>query len=150
VTVSPVARTGGRLLLLSPAGRVLLIHERIDDGTTHWITPGGGVEGDESPRVAAEREAVEEVGLGLSLPADAQPVLVTRRLWTWAGVTYDQADYFYLHRTDTEFEPAPVALTAMEQTTLIGHRWWSVDELLASDDVILPPDLGAVLAGVLA
>ena len=150
MSAAPVARTGGRLLLLSPADRVLLIHERIEDGTTHWLTPGGGVEAGESPRAAAAREALEEVGLDLTLPADAEPVLVTRRRWSWDGVVYDQADYFYLARVDEEIEAAPAALTAMEQTTLLGHHWWGVDELRHSDAVIVPADLADVLDRLLA
>ena len=146
----PVARIGGRLLMISPSGRLLLIHERIEDGSAHWLTPGGGVEGDESPRAAAEREAIEEVGLIVPLSPDAEPVLVTQRLWTWDGVVYDQTDHFYLARVAEEIEPAPAALTAMEQTTLLGHHWWSVEELRSSDAVFLPPDVADVLARVLA
>ena len=146
----PVARIGGRLLVLSPAGRVLLIHERIEDGSTHWLTPGGGTEGSESPRQAAQREAVEEVGLEIALPPDAEPVLVTRRRWGWDGVVYDQADHFYLAPVDAEIEPAPAALTAMEESTLLGYRWWSVDDLRRSDAVIVPPELADVLARLLA
>ena len=150
MTVPPVDRTGGRVLLVSPAGRVLLIHERIEDGTTHWLTPGGGVEGAESPRVAAEREAIEEIGLTITLPVDAEPVLVTQRLWSWAGVTYDQVDHFYALRVPAEFEPTPAALTEVEQTTLLGYRWWGVDDLRRSDEVFLPPNLVEVLTRLLA
>ena len=32
-----------------------------------WLIPGGGVEADESPRTAAERETVEEIGLALTM-----------------------------------------------------------------------------------
>ena len=36
----PVLRVGGRVLLVDPDGRVLLIHERIEVGE-HWLTPAG-------------------------------------------------------------------------------------------------------------
>ena len=32
-----------------------------------WLIPGGGVEADESPRTAAERETIEEIGLALTM-----------------------------------------------------------------------------------
>ena len=32
-----------------------------------WLIPGGAVEADESPRAAAERETVEEIGLALTV-----------------------------------------------------------------------------------
>lgn len=144
-----VQRVGGRLLLLDPDDRVLLIHERIDDGSTHWLTPGGGVEAGEHPRAAARREAVEEVGIEVDLPDDAPEVLRTRRLWSWAGITYDQVDHFFLARVPEAVPPRPAALTAMELETVLGHAWWSVAELRATDEVLLPPDLGDVLAALL-
>ena len=55
--MTPVARVGGRVLVVDASQRVLLIHERIEDGTTHWLTPGGGVEAGEQPAEAARREA---------------------------------------------------------------------------------------------
>ncbi len=61
--MTPVARLGGRVLLVDRSERVLLIHERLEDGTTHWLTPGGGVEAGEQPREAAAREAYEETGI---------------------------------------------------------------------------------------
>ena len=144
-----VDRVGGRLLVLDPDDRILLIHERIDGGHTHWLTPGGGVEDGEDPRAAAAREAIEEVGLVVELASDQPTVLTTRRLWSWAGVTYDQVDHFYLARVGRGLEIRPQALTAMERQTVIGHAWWTVDELRTTDEVLLPADLGDVLARVL-
>jgi 8-oxo-dGTP pyrophosphatase MutT (NUDIX family) len=141
----PVARIGGRLLLLDPHRRVLLIHERIQDGTTHWLTPGGGVENGESPRVAAQREAAEETGLEVALPADAEPVLVTQRLWSWDGIVYDQTDHFFLAQVDLAVEPIPGGLTDVERTTLLGFRWWSAAELRETDQVVVPAELADLL-----
>lgn len=50
---APVLRVGGRVLLIDPDARVLPIHERIEGGQSHWLTPGGGVELGESPAMAA-------------------------------------------------------------------------------------------------
>ena len=147
--MTPVARVGGRVLLIDPDDRVLLIHERLEDQSTHWLTPGGGVEGDESPRVAAEREAVEEVGIRVDL-GDAEPVLVTQRLWSWAGIVYDQVDYFYLARVASQPALAPGGLTDVEEATLLGHRWWTAEELQSTAEVLLPSDLGDVLATLLS
>jgi 8-oxo-dGTP pyrophosphatase MutT (NUDIX family) len=148
--VTPVARVGGRLLVIDPTGRVLLIHERIQDGSTHWLTPGGGLEGDESPRVAAAREAAEEIGIAVELAPDAEEVLVTRRLWSWDGVEYDQVDHFFVTHVAAAFDPAPGGLTDVEKTTLLGFGWWSVDDLRRTDAVVVPDDLPDVLASVLA
>jgi 8-oxo-dGTP pyrophosphatase MutT (NUDIX family) len=144
-----VARVGGRVLLLDASERVLLIHERLEGGGTHWLTPGGGVEADEHPREAARREAIEETGIELDLAPDAEAVLVTRRDWSWAGVEYDQVDHFFLAHVPDGLPVEPRSLTAMEQQTLLGTRWWEVEELLVTDAVLLPPDLGTVVARLL-
>jgi 8-oxo-dGTP pyrophosphatase MutT (NUDIX family) len=142
-----VDRVGGRIILLDPVDRVLLIHERIEGGQTHWLTPGGGLEPGETPAQAARREVYEEIGLHVELAEDAAAVLVTQRLWSWAGVTYDQIDHFFLGRVAAAIEIAPQGLTAMEHETLIGHRWWTVAELRATGEVIVPAELADLLAG---
>ncbi|MGH8862587.1 MAG: NUDIX hydrolase [Jatrophihabitantaceae bacterium] len=144
-----VARVGGRMLLVDASQRILLIHERLEDGSTHWLTPGGGVEAGEHPRDAARRETVEETGIELHIDADSQPVLTTRRDWSYGGVDYDQVDHFFLARVPDGLAPAPRALTAIEQLTLLGMRWWAVEELQVTDAVLVPPDLATVLARVL-
>jgi len=147
--MTPVARVGGRLLIVDPADRVLLIHERLEFGGTHWLTPGGGVEPGEHPRDAALREAVEEVGLSVTLSPTAEPVLVTRRDWSWQGIDYDQIDHFFLVRVPDGTSAQPQALTGPEAQTRIGERWWSAEDLSATDEVLVPPNLGEALSRVL-
>ena len=145
-----VPRVGGRVLLVDASERLLLIHERLEHGGSHWLTPGGGVEADEHPREAARRETLEETGIELDLPGDAEAVLVTRRTWSWAGVEYDQVDHFFLARVHDGAPFAPRGLTDVEKTTLLGSRWWTVTELQATDELLVPPDVGDVLAALLA
>lgn len=145
--MSPIPRIGGRAIIRTPDERVLLIHERLEVGT-HWLTPGGGLEPGELPHQAAIREAREETGADLVIAEDAEAVLVTRRLWSWAGVVYDQVDHFFLVPVATEFTPRPGGLTPIEQSTLIGYRWWTAPELAATDAVLLPADLATVLSGL--
>ena len=144
-----VPRVGGRVLVVDRSERVLLIHERLEHGGTHWLTPGGGVEPGERPQDAARREAYEEVGLDVEVPADADAVLVTRRDWSWAGVEYDQVDHFFLVRVSDGVPTRPRRLTSVERRTWLGVRWWSAAELRATDAVLLPPDLGHVLPALL-
>lgn len=52
-------------------------------------------------------------------------------------------------------EVAAQGLTAVERQTLVGHRWWSAQELRSTGEIIEPPELadlldrlpGALLAG---
>jgi hypothetical protein len=72
-------------------------------------------------------------------------VLVTRRLWSWAGVTYDQVDHFFSARVAPGLEVVPRGLTDIETQTLIGYRWWSSADLRASGEIVEPPELADLL-----
>jgi 8-oxo-dGTP pyrophosphatase MutT (NUDIX family) len=143
-----VARVGGRMILVDASERVLLIHERLEDGSTHWLTPGGGVEDGEHPREAARRETVEETGLDVE--PGAEEILTTRRDWSWAGVDYDQVDHFYLARVPDGLLVEPRGLTEVEQQTVLGSQWWTLADLRVSDEVMVPAEIADVLARVLA
>lgn len=144
---TPVPRVGGRVLLLDPDERLLLIHERIEDGSTHWLTPGGGLEGTESAAEAAVRETWEELGLRVTLfPPDE--VATTRRRWSWAGTVYDQVDHFFVARVGSGVQLEPAALTPMEQSTVLGHAWWTIAELGDTDEVLVPAELGQIVQRV--
>lgn len=145
-----VPRVGGRVLLVDASQRLLLIHERLEHGGTHWLTPGGGVEAGEHPREAARREAFEETGIEIDLAPDADAVLVTRREWSWRGTDYDQVDHFFLARVPDGLPVRPRGLTDVEQLTLIGTRWWPVAELRATEELLVPSHVGDVVATLLA
>lgn len=147
---SPTPRVGGRLLLVDQSERVLLIHEQYNDRKeTHWLTPGGGVEGVEDPRETAVREAFEETGIRVTLEPDAAEVLRTRRLWSWRQLHFDQVDHFFFARVPDGLAVEPQGLTEVENETLLGHRWWSLYELQATTETILPPELADVLSELL-
>jgi 8-oxo-dGTP pyrophosphatase MutT (NUDIX family) len=74
----PRKRVIAQMLVRDGAGRVLLCHPTYKDD---WDLPGGVVEVRESPREAAEREVLEE--LGLRLPAGQ--LVITDWLPPWGG-----------------------------------------------------------------
>ncbi|MEO6886289.1 MAG: NUDIX domain-containing protein [Jatrophihabitantaceae bacterium] len=141
---APTLRIGGRALLIDPEGRVLLIHERVEVGT-HWLTPGGGLEPDELPWQAAVREVFEETGIVIHLGANSPEVLTTRRLWSWRHLHFDQTDHFFMARVPVGVNVVPQALTEVESLTVLGHDWWTAEQLRTTGEQVVPDGLADLL-----
>src|SRR5215216_1940950 len=61
---APILRQAARVLLLDSSDRIfLMLFAPGENGAGVWITPGGGLEPDETFEQAAVREVWEEVGL---------------------------------------------------------------------------------------
>ena len=56
---------GACTAIFDPEGRILLVRKAYGDRS--WTLPGGGLDGDESPMAAAERETLEEAGLEVTV-----------------------------------------------------------------------------------
>ena len=134
-------RLTSRVLLFDRENRVLLFLTTAPDssGAARWITPGGGVDPGEDHAAAAARELFEETGLrGVAL---GEPV--------WAhdfAVQWDSADHdtghaeFYTAVVDT-FEPSSEGWTDDEHIDVLAHRWWTLSELLSTDEPFEPAEL---------
>ena len=55
-------RPSARAILISKEGKLVLIKRKKLDSEIYYVTPGGGIEGDETPLQAVKRELKEEVG----------------------------------------------------------------------------------------
>ena len=137
-----------KLLLVDPDERVLLLRSTDPStGEIQWYPVGGGIEDGESLVEAARREAHEETGL-------AEP-FVGAHVWTrdhayrYDGRTVEVHEDWLLVSVE-HFDPAPTSLSAYEQRTLSGARWWRSDELVATAETVFPPDLGIRLMALLA
>jgi 8-oxo-dGTP pyrophosphatase MutT (NUDIX family) len=143
----PVVRTAGRVLLLDGQGRVLLFRgfDPADpDAGTWWFTIGGGAEDGESVRAAAARELFEETGLALDAESLGEPVFRELAAFSLAGVDYRQDNHFFVARVESH-DVVTEGFTALEDELVLGHQWWSLPELRATQDVVYPETLADVL-----
>jgi len=143
--VDTAFRASAKVLIVEPTGRVLLFKGRdpaCPDNEPVWFAVGGGLEAGETPTDAAIREVQEETG---HVVTDLGPVVLRRRFrWTFGGTVYDQEETYFLVRT-SQFEPLTTGWSDLEREAVLGHRWWSVDELRATAETVYPVGLADVL-----
>ena len=139
------------MLVVDGTGRVLLLHG-VDPGDpgagSWWLTPGGGSEGAETPQETARRELWEETGLR---PHQLDGPLAERTTaFHFDGVRYRQHEHFFVARlAELDVGIAPAAYTELETRAVLGWRWWSARELVATEELVHPGWLGAWLTAEL-
>ncbi len=137
-------RQAVRIVCVDGAGQVLLLRwsDRVS-GNVYWEPPGGGLDPGETPLEAARRELYEETGLpGASVSDFSVPV---DRDYLWLGVHYKKVEPFHLAHFEGTPEVRPAEFTASEIDAYRGHRWFTLAEIAALDDVE-PPHLLRALA----
>ena len=146
-TAGALVRQAVKVLLLDEADRLLLLRGS-EDGQRHfWFPVGGGIEPGEEAGAACLREIAEETGQReVHLGAE-----VWRRamVYQWRGEQKHVAERWFLARTE-HFEPNGAGMTDDELDYVTGFRWWTADELEATDQTVFPPALGTHLARLLA
>ncbi|HXH96606.1 MAG TPA: NUDIX domain-containing protein [Gaiellaceae bacterium] len=139
----PTERRAVRALVLDGVGRTFLMRWRRPHGSTFWVVPGGGLEEGETELEALRRELREELGL---VDPRIGPLLWRREfVFPWGGGALRQRESFHL----VHAEPAELAVPQYLDAQPADTRWWTVDEVGASDELFAPRRLATLLRDLL-
>ncbi len=148
-------RDTARALVFDPANRLLLIAYQasrdVDPARPglrrFWFTPGGGVEPGETHEVAVVRELGEEIGVA---DAPRGPWVARREtpLTLFRRHCIARERYFVVRLPSDAIDTANLAAT--ENDPILDVRWWPLDELAASGEIVEPASLLALARRILA
>jgi 8-oxo-dGTP pyrophosphatase MutT (NUDIX family) len=129
--------------VLDDANRVLLVCHGAY-GAAIWVTPGGGVEENESDAECLRRELLEETGLAsfeLGEHVWSRTAYMPLGDGRWDG----ESERIYLVRTQA-FVPAPAQpWEALRAEGMTAVRWWTMSELEAAETRFAPRRLPLLL-----
>ena len=145
-------RKTARAVMLDPQDRVLLFQFELPAGfiadgpRRFWATPGGEIEEGEDVGRALVREVREETGI--------DGCIYGRELWfgsnqlVFKGEPVKTLERFFLVRSTTT-ALSTENWTEVERKVMRAHRWWTVDELIATAETIFPPGFGFLVEAFL-
>ena len=146
----PTHRRVSRILLLDDQDRFLLmltVSSKLKTPVVQWITPGGGVEPDETHEQGAIRELFEETGLVVTEVGEPVFTLDGSRLFA-SGHTQTTHSEFFLVRTPA-FTPVTDHWMENEFDDIRDVRWWTLAELKSTEEPYSPAPLISLIEGVL-
>lgn len=137
-----IVRNAARIVLISPAERVLLFEARNNQGEHFWLMPGGGLEPNETFAEAASRELREETGQTLEI---GPWIWIRCHSYQWGGIHCEQREHFFVARASDETINGTNA-----DSYVLSHHWWSMEEIACSTALFAPQSLRTLLPPILA
>jgi 8-oxo-dGTP pyrophosphatase MutT (NUDIX family) len=146
-----VRRRAGRVLVVDPACRLLMLHgfDPARPDQPYWFTVGGGARADESLAQAAARELCEESGIVAQVAELGEPVRHEVAEFSFDGRSFRQEQDFFVLRVDSP-QVSFDGLDDEEAAIVDGHRWWTADELDETAERFFPSWLPGMLRDLAA
>lgn len=147
----PFPRIAARVVLLNGAGRALLLRgfDPASPDIRFWFTVGGALDEGETPAQGALRELREETGLVVAPQQLEGPIWHQTTDIPFNGVWYRQDQDFFAVRVES-WQVNTDGFDAEERDTIDAHHWWSLPELLATDERYYPDELPRLVSEILA
>ncbi|MDA1074274.1 MAG: NUDIX domain-containing protein [Proteobacteria bacterium] len=146
--MSPIRQRRAVRALLLDNDQILLVKAELPDGRHCWMTPGGGVEHGETDQQALRREVWEETSFVLN--GEYPLIWIRNHLYGDPPRQVDQHEYYFLIRTsifDASMHNNPAE---GELEVFRGFKWWSINEIAASNELFSPNKLADLLSNLLA